>query len=111
MEQLGDVPIGKKVMLKVTGQSDNGRIQAAIVELPRTVSSDNRTAHVTVSAILGVAPKMANVMLQAQLIRMSQQVTLEGVVGVVARQATAGEKKRNEEINEEETSIYCCNTH
>ena len=91
-QQLTNALIGKKVKLQLVGQSDNGRIQAAVVGLPHQLSSQNKTAHITVSAIEGVAPKSANVMLQAKLIRQTQVVYLEGTVGVVVRSATEDEK-------------------
>ena len=89
--QLSRLPVGRKVTVKVVGSADNGRIQAVAVELPRKLTSTNKVPHITISTEEGVPPKLADSLLQSQLVRCSQTVSLEGVIGVVFREATKEE--------------------
>ena len=86
--QLSRIVVGKKVGIKVVGSSDNGRIQAVAVELPTKLTSVNKVPHITISTKEGVPPKFADALLQSQVIRCSQNIVLEGVTGVVFREAT-----------------------
>ena len=100
MKQLSKITVGKKVKFQVIGQADNGRIQAAFVELPRRLVSQNQTAHITISAAEGVPPKAANAILQSHMIRQSHTVVLEGTIGVVVRRATQEEKEGKAVVSE-----------
>ena len=79
--------IGHRVTLRVTGTADNGRVQVAVVELPRGFTCQNAVPHITVSTEVDVPFKVANDMLQRQGSRpIHQTLELEGVVGVVVRE-------------------------
>ena len=91
--QLSRAAVGRKVTLQVVGSADNGRIQAVAVELPHKLSSQNEVAHITISTIDGVPPRLSDSLLQSQLVRCRQGLLLEGVIGVVLREATEEELK------------------
>ena len=78
--------IGRKVTVRVTGSTDNGKIQVATVELPHRVASQNSYPHVTVSTEENISPKMANEMLQRQAAKpLYLPLELEGVIGLMVR--------------------------
>ena len=81
--------IGKRVTVKVSGSADNGKIQAAVVELSKGVVCGNETPHVTISTEDYISPKMTNAMLKTQSLKpvhQSQPIFLEGTIGVMVRQ-------------------------
>lgn len=96
LQHLDNLPIGKRIKIKASGEAENSKIQAALVDLPQRLKSDNKVPHITVSAAEGIPPKFANSMLQSQVVRRVESLVLEGTVGVVIRQAT------DEEVNGEE---------
>ena len=81
------VRIGARVTVSVTGSVDNGQLQVAAVELPRTVLRNNSVPHVTVSAEESVSFKQANEVLQRQRPKpLRQALELEGIIGVTVRE-------------------------
>ena len=81
--------IGKRVTVKVSGSADNGKIQAAVVELPKGVICGNEIPHVTISTEDNISPKMTNAMLKTHPLKQvhhSQPIFLEGTIGVMVRQ-------------------------
>ncbi len=90
--------IGRKVTVAVTGSAENGKVQAALVRLPKGLTCSNDHPHVTISASDGVSPKAANAMLQSRPVRAAwDNVELEGVVGVVVRETTDMDRDETEE--------------
>ena len=77
--------IGKRVTVKVTGSADNGKIQAAVVELPKGVLCGNDVPHVTISTEEDTSPRMANTMLKSHPMCQSKPIFLEGTIGVMIR--------------------------
>ena len=103
--QLGELPLGKRVQVQVLGESDNGRVQAVVVELPSHVTSENKSPHITISTVPGLPPKLANAMLQSKLIKQNKLIYLEGVLGLVVRQATREEREGKEFMDESLSSL------
>lgn len=89
--------VGRKITLSVTGCVENGKVQAALVQLPKGMACSNEKPHITISVQQGVPPKAANAMLQSLLVKAAyHHVSLEGVVGVVVRETSdwdRGEEK------------------
>lgn len=98
-EQLRMAPIGKKVKVRVAGIADNEHIQVVVVELPQRLAIQNKAAHVTISTD-GCSPKAANSLLENQVAQKCQSIVLEGVVGVLVREATEEEKHGIDPIRE-----------
>lgn len=103
--QLVELPLGKRVQVQVVGESDNGRVQAAVVELPSHVTSENKSPHVTISTVPGLPPKLANAMLQSKLIKQNQVIYLEGVLGLVVRHATPEEREGKDTLDDSLSSL------
>lgn len=98
LPSLKNLPIGKKMVVKIVGHAANAKSQACVVEVP-TVSK-NKNPHITVSTAEGVSPKSSNTMLQNQVVRSCDAITVEGVIGVVIRQVTDEEKMGQEPVPE-----------
>ena len=89
LEALQTADIGKKVSVNIKALADSDSVQAVTVALPQGLASDNHTPHVTLSTDEASAPKLANMLLQSRSTTpLSQPLKLNGVVGVVVREAT-----------------------
>ena len=91
--------IGKRVPVTVRGVADSSQIQAVTVDLPKGVHSINLHPHITVSMEKTSAPKFANEMLRSQPVTpLPNPLQLEGIVGVVVREALPEELKPEGEV-------------
>ncbi len=93
-KEIVQAKIGRKVTLRVTGSAENGKAQAALVQLPKGESCGNDHPHVTISTEEGVSPKATNAMLKSQPVKAAyHHVCLEGIVGVVVRETSDRDRK------------------
>ena len=96
--------IGKRVTVKVTGSADNGKIQAAVVELPKSVLCENDVPHVTISTEEDTSPRMANAMLKSPPMHWSKPIFVEGTIGVMIRPTNSLDMAPNAPV-EDETNL------
>ena len=97
--QLRAAPVGKMVKVHVTGILDSEHIQVATVGLPHKLSVQGQVAHITISTD-GSPPKAANSLLKKQVAQKCQPIILEGMVGVLVREATDEEKQGMDAVRE-----------
>ena len=101
--KLKQLPVGRKVQVRITGHAENSKSQACVVET--SLRSDNRTSHITISTAEGIPAKSANTMLENQVVRKCDTKVVEGVVGVKVRLATEEEKEGREPVGEKVASM------
>ena len=87
LKSLLHTKIGKRVKVKVVSSVEDKNIQAAVVVLPRGLSSENQIPHITLSKEAQASSKDANRLLDCRkYIPMKEKETfLEGVIGVAVR--------------------------
>ena len=101
--KLKQLPVGRKVQIRITGHAENSKSQACVVET--SLRSDNKTPHITISTAEGIPAKSANTMLENQVVRKCDTKVVEGVVGVKIRLATEEEKEGREPVGEKVASM------
>ena len=87
LKSLLHTKIGKRVKIKVINSVEDKNIQAAVVVLPRGLSSDNQIPHITLSKEYLALSKDSNKLLDSKtyIPMKDKEMFLEGVIGVAVR--------------------------
>ena len=104
LDAINSTDIGRTVTVLVKSLANDSTVQAATVELPRGVSSENALPHVTVSTDGASSSKLANAMLWSQAATpLADTLKLKGVIGVVVKEVQDG---KGEVGRHRDTSSY-----
>ena len=87
LKSLLHTKIGKRVKIKVISSVEDKNIQAAVVVLPRGLSSENQIPHVTLSKEYLASSKDSNKLLDSKtyIPMKDKEIFLEGVIGVAVQ--------------------------
>ena len=87
LKSLLHTKIGKRVKVKVVSVVDDKNIQAAVVVLPRGLSSENQFPHITLSKEEHALAKDSNKLLESRkyLPMKDKEMILEGVIGLAVK--------------------------
>ncbi len=79
--------IGKRVKIKVVSSVEDKNVQAAVVVLPRGLSSENQIPHITLSKQSQASSKDSNKLLDCKtyIPMKDKEIFLEGIIGVAVR--------------------------
>ncbi len=88
IDDIKSTKVGKKVSIAVKTLADNSKVQAVTVQLPKGLHCCNKHPHITISTDECTHPKYSNDMLETiPGSTISDHLKLDGVIGVVVREA------------------------
>ena len=100
LQSLLHTKIGKHVKVKVISMVDDKNVQAAVVVLPRGLSSENRIPHITLSKESHAFAKDSNKLLDCRkyIPMKDKEMILDGIIGVTVGKVEENDKSHRQVI-------------